>query len=218
MDFSMHYARSMYSQASVKTFRQMDHVIAMKTAVRFFVSLSNKIAFESVSVGFPRDDSSREKGLERHSAAWKKKGRTRSCVYVIAGSWTLVYLRKRAKQPPVIVVVYYPSSLSIIKAAASVHKISREKSRHPVEAAKKAATTRAATLRLSFKMRVIKALVYPSHSAASLFLRDVTSSTKLRAICEKFFQRWISIFNETLPPAKCKFVYSDEYLKDTRLI
>lgn len=137
MDFSMHYARSMYSQASVKTFRQMDHVIAMKTAVRFFVSLSNKIALESVSVGFPRDDSSREKGLERHSAAWKKKGRTRSCVYVIAGSWTLVYLRKRAKQPPVIVVVYYPSSLSIIKAAASVHKISREKSRHPVEAAKK---------------------------------------------------------------------------------
>lgn len=68
--------------------------------------------------GFSHDESSGEEKKRRDGRAFRGR---RSGVYVIAGWWTLVYLRKRAKQAPFLLLAlsssHYPSSLSLIKAA-----------------------------------------------------------------------------------------------------
>lgn len=84
----------------------------------------------SLSRGFrdgARERFSRAFHTMSHPVKKKKKrdGRAfrgrRSGVYVIAGWWTLVYLRKRARQAPFLLLAlsssHYPSSLSLIKAA-----------------------------------------------------------------------------------------------------
>lgn len=52
-------------------------------------------ARERFSTGFSRDESSAGKKKRRDGRVFRGR---RSSVYVIAGWWTLVYLRKRAKQ------------------------------------------------------------------------------------------------------------------------
>lgn len=104
----------------------MDHIIARKTSghpsrvppspSRCLVDFGT--ALENVFHGL----------FTRWVIRWRKKRRDgrafrgrRSGVYVIAGWWTLVYLRKRAKQAPFLLLAlsssHYPSSLSLIKAA-----------------------------------------------------------------------------------------------------
>lgn len=106
--------------------RQMDHIIARKTSghpsrvppspSRCLVDFGT--ALQNVFHGL----------FTRWVIRWRKKRRDgrafrgrRSGVYVIAGWWTLVYLRKRAKQAPFLLLAlsssHYPSSLSLIKAA-----------------------------------------------------------------------------------------------------